>query len=184
MTILANPNLNANISAGTGAFTSITAFLANTLTPTGFYDHVRISIRPATAGVNLLINALWMGSQGGANAFSFNGDQVQLKLAGSGSFTITTSGADFALDIVKFKVDTTKQLLFAYDGASNASARDLRRNATGGNNTVYFGGGVQGSDAATQAKSGYSSQVSTCDMILEIEGFSYKKSKISSRILG
>lgn len=183
MSTLVNNTLNTNQGAGTAVFTSITGVAANVLTPAGKYNLVKVFLDPPTAGVNLVLNALWMGHQGGANAFSFDGNQKQLKVGGSGTITIVTSGAQVICDPVAFQLDTTKALLFAYDGASNASARDVHR-LTVSNWTVYFGGGTQGSDASVQNKSGYSSQASTEDIIARIDAVSLLRASLSSPIIG
>lgn len=185
LTVLRSQNLNTDVSAGTAAFTSITGFTAGQLTPANtIFQKGRLIIRPAKTGVNLVINALWVGMQGGSNAFSFDGSQVQVTVGGSTSFTITVNGADFATDVFNLAIDTSKALLCAYDGASNASARDIRRltGTTGVN--VYFGGGTQGSDAHVQNKTGYSTATNICDMIAEVDGIMLKGASLGIPVLG
>jgi hypothetical protein len=152
--------LDADSSGWTG-YTLRILIGASLLSTSG--SHVRATLK-ASSLAGCSIDACYIGHRAASgDLYDFDGSQVQLKVAGSGSFTIATG--DTALtDAATYALDETKDVLVAVHFVSG----DVRFNGTGISGvTGYYKGGSN--EAATTDVSGYSSNVGASYLVAMIE---------------
>jgi len=115
-------------------------------------SNVRLTLQ-AHSAAPCTIGDIYIGHQAAAgDAYDFDGNQAQIKVAGSGSFTIT-SGSSVVTDSAVFSLDKTKNLIvavyFSIGSASSVSSANAVSNVA-----AYF---TSGADEASvsNAASGY-----------------------------
>lgn len=139
--------LNTN-DFGWGGYTLRIRLAASQITGSG--SNIRLTLE-ASSVANCSFDAAYVGhSAGSGDPYDMDGNQVQLLVGGSGSFTIL-SGATALTDSAAFAYDETRDLILSLH---TGVATSLRARNGAGAGTVYYKSGVN--EAATSNVSGYS----------------------------
>lgn len=150
--------------SGWGDFTSRTIIPASALADIAGGTKVRVTVSGHSASASGILASYLGHAAGAGDAYDFDGNQVQMKLATNGAFTIPAN-ADTLLDEANFTYDGTKNLIFAIAfGADGFARREAQTGAS-----VQF---KSGSDAATTNASGYAEAfANTVHFVFKIEVF-------------
>lgn len=161
--VTGSATLNAN-QTGWGGYTIVQAYNAGGLSLSGSF--VRVRFVPVSSGNNVTINACYIGHAAGAgDAYDFDGTQVPLTVASSGSFALTAGGASVTSDTIAYPLDETKNFLIAMNLSATA---DLRRlSGAGANYNQYFK--AASADASTTDKTGYTNSGNFVYVVDQIE---------------
>lgn len=121
-------SFNAN-NTGWGGYTAIEIIPANTSSFNG--SQIRITLYPVTAGNSGTLTGVYAGHAGGSQPYSFDGTQVQIKFAGSGTPTLTAGGSPLLSDAVPYTFDKTKAFCVAFQTPATMDLRGVNPAAAG-----------------------------------------------------
>lgn len=123
---------------------------------------VRLTLQAANAA-GCSIDGIYIGhAAASGDAYDFDGGQVQLKVSGSGSFSIS-AGASVVTDAATFALDQSKNLVIA----AHFNATSSIRSVSASNATNYFKSAAN--ETSTSDVSGYTSAIVTVRLINKIE---------------
>ncbi len=118
------------------------------------------------ASEGFIASAMYVGNGGGGDAYDFGDTPVQILMSGGATITVGAGASGVVTDASAFVKDGTNPFVLSMQFA-DAAHDSLRRTATGQPEASYF---KAGADAATQNKSGYSTNL-TAAYIAKIELF-------------
>ena len=129
----------------------------------------RLTLTPPSTGNNSNIGAMYAGHVGAGDLYDFDGTQVQVTVAGSGTITLTAGGAVVVTDEITYAIDETKAFVVAFQFPSTP-ASDIRYKASPLSGwTAYYKSSVQ--EAATTDKTTYSTSSGSNTVVTKIEVF-------------
>jgi len=121
-------------------------------------DASKIKVKFGHAGTNYSTEACYIGHQGVGDVYDFDGNQQQVLVSASGSFTITE---DTWSDEITIDLDKTKNIVFSFYLTSTMYSYNSDTEA---DNDMYA---KAGNDAATTDTSGYSLILEDVSVIVE-----------------
>lgn len=124
---------------------------------------IRVTVSPPTSGNNTVIAGSYIG-HAGASPPDFDGNQVQLLWAGSGTKTLTAGAGDSLSDEIVFNYDRTRDLIVSFAFTTTTDAR--RNNAA---NAAYNQYTKVANDPSGTTTTGYASGTSTIAVVKLIE---------------